>query len=798
MKEHVFTDILRLKNLKIRNENLIKQLSKDELIYLHLHLMMKDEVNEIFKEAEIPLSLEDFEKTKKNINIKRLNRDRLIEDIINIIKEDEGEENWVWFRMDTLENPALSIEYSEFYLLFYSLLSKQICAEFEKIRTNTVTEYTSKLSSFSNENKSEYNCIKSVCALYLSDKYFNLKERADKLIDGKKNKKAIESAIFELQQELAICVHNNYAIVCGDMIDENSRFIDKLKADIKKSNSQIEDKNLKIKELKEDLKQSNKQNKELQKLSDISSIENSIKEVFDKVKKIESSNSIIEKELKSNKESILKQSYEKQIDSYITKLSTSQSNLTVKSNECKELQKELDNFKRNIEDKFIDYVEENGLSDKMREFLRPLFSIHAELVNGVEENKVVVGDETDVHYNVEVRKEERKIGYVTIEDNKHFVNFANGSVKELLGLSDKIYLADGQFIIVDEDNNFIKTTASVYEDNGISIKHLNIGTVESTDPLSVRIGFELVNARSSRGFVGIYNSNQAVALNDYNQIVRAFKMAKFNADTVIKSVKARGQEVFYVLDVFRECLSLRNIETGYEDIYKVDIGDFEVNKSSIVFIKDNTIVNVLNKSIFYTSSSFYNGNVEFGPISINGDIVLLKKQNGEQVIVKNIPETYTLSEGQIIYVDEFNNFMYVASSEKTFVERVTLKKPLKQIVNTSGNRISKEIKGDVVIVGNPYYKNGYIAAFYKCGYRVKMLHGYDCGINKIIQEAKDSVAIIVNTSYCSHDNFWQIKDEVKEGALSEVKYIFTQDDGANMLLNRFLKMEADSEVAITN
>ena len=798
MQEHAFTNILRLKNLKIKNENLIKQLDKDELIYLHLHLTMKDEVKEMFNDSEIPLSLEDFEKTKKNINIKRLNRDRLIDDILNIIKEDEGEKYSKWFRMEILENPVLSIEYSEFYLLFYSLLSKQICSEFEKIRTNTVTEYTSKLSSFSKENRAEYNCIKSVCALYISDKYFSLKDRINKLMDGKKSKKAIDDAICELQQELAVCVHNNYTMVCGNIIDENDIAIEKLKADIKRVNSQIEDKNLKIKGLKDDLKHVNKQNKELQKFSDISGIENSIKEVFNKVKNIESSNSAIEKELKNNRESILKQSYEKQIDSYITKLSTSQSNLTIKSNECKVLQRELEDFKSNIEDKFINHVEENGLSEKMKEFLLPLFAMHKELINSVENNKVSIVDEREVNYNVKVKKEERKIGYVTVENNKHFVNFANGSVRELLGLSDKIYLVEGQFIIVDEDNNFIKTTASVYEDNGISIKHLNIGTVESLDPLVVRIGFELISAKSSHGFVGVYGLNQVVALNDYNQIVRAFKMAKFNADTVIESVKARGQEVFYVLDVFRECLSLRNIETGYEDIYKVDIGNFEVNKASIVFIKDGAVVNVLNKSIFYTSSSFYNGDVEFGPISVNGDIVLLKKQNGEQVIVKNIPDTYILNEGQIVYVDEFNNFMYVASSEKLFVEKSTLKKPLKQVVNTSENRISKKIKGDVVIVGNPYYKNGYIASFYKYGYRIKMLHGYDCNINKIIQEAKNSSAIIVNTSYCSHDNFWQIKDEVKEGMLKGIKYIFTQDDGANMLLNRFLKMEVDGEVAITN
>lgn len=794
MIEQTFVDIFRLKNLKIKNEKLINQLSKDELIYLHMHLTMTDSISKIFKDSEIPLSLEDFEKTKKSINIKRLSRDKLIDDILNIIKEDEGEIESKWFRIEILENPALLIKYSEFYFLFYSLFAKQICADFETIRTNTVSEYTAKLSSFSNENKPEYNCIKAICALYLSNKYFNLKDRVDILTDGKKSKKAVESAIFELQQELAICVHNNYVMASEGTIEENIRVIDKFKSDIKKLNNQIGDKNLKIKELKESLKQSNKQNKELQRLTDISIVESSIKEVFDKLKKIENSNSIIEKELKNNKESILKQSYEKQIDLYTTKLATSQSNLTIKSAECKSLQKELLDFKNNIEDKFIDYIEENGLSEKIKNIIAPIFLKQSK----IDEAEINTKVEDEFINNVPLKKEERKIGYVSIENNKHFVNFMNGYSKELLGLSDKIYLVEGQFVIVDEDNKFIKTIPSVYEDNGIPIKNLSIGTIESLDPLLARVGSELVNAKNTYGFVGIYNLNQAVVLNNYNQIVRAFKMVKFNADTVIKSIKARGQEMFYVLDVFKEYLLLRSIETGIEEMHKLDVGYFEINKSSVIFVKDNKVINVLNKSIFYTSSSFYNGNYEFGPININGDTIFLNKQDGKQVIVKNVPAAYSLNDGQIVYVDEFNNFMYVASSEKIFLEKATVKKPLKQIADTSKVKISKEIKGDVVIVGNPYYKNGYIAAFYKKGYKVKMIHGYDGNINKIIQEAKDSEAIIVNTSYCSHDNFWQIKDEVKDGNLKGIKYIFTQDDGANMLLNRFLQMEPESEIAITN
>ena len=122
MSEKLFTDVCRIDNLKIRNKNLINQLSKDEVIYLHLHLTMCEDIENILEDLSFPLSLEDFEIAKKRINLKKIKRDKLVQDILDILKEDEGIEDSKWFKTEIFKNPEIAMNHSEFYLLFYNLI----------------------------------------------------------------------------------------------------------------------------------------------------------------------------------------------------------------------------------------------------------------------------------------------------------------------------------------------------------------------------------------------------------------------------------------------------------------------------------------------------------------------------------------------------------------------------------------------------------------------------------------------------------------------------------------------------
>lgn len=802
MKENLFTDIFRIDNIKIRNKKLLNQLSSDEILYLHLNLTIKDERECLFKDLDFPISYEEFECVKKQVYTKKVRKENLIDNILNIIAENQDEEESRWFKVEIFKNPEEVDKYNDFYSIFYKFLSEKVLDEFKSIKTNMITEYTSKLSSYGKDKKPELDCIKSICSMCLAEMFLQIQDGALGEAKPKRTTKKMEAAVYELQQQLAFCVHNNYTLVCKDTIDDIENQMLTLKDNVKKGMIQIEDKNIKIKELKENLRSVTKQLKDFQKIVELTTLEDSIKDIYSKLDSLEKANEVIAKEMKITREDSIRKIYEKQIDGYVTRLSDVKRDLSLKSIECKDLKKVLDEFEKNIEGKFICYVEANGLSDKMIKFLTPLLSKEENLMEAYLRGDFSIPEsveqESEMVVAVPQPKYIRKIGYVEIEDNKHYVVFPNGMKAELGNINDRIYFAEGQFIIVDENNDFIKTTLSKYEDNGISIRSLNIGTIETLEPLVVKIGNELVDAKNSNGFNGYYNLNQVVGLNEYNQIVRAFRLVKFNADTVMASVKARGLKMYYVLNVYNGYLSLRNIETGEEGIHQIELGDIKVNKSAILFVRENKAVNALGKGQFYTSSSYYNGNVSFGPVSIVNGVVILKKQCGKSVIVENIPEHYTIKEGEVVYIDEFNNYMHTLSTDRVFVEKSISKKTAKQIIDDGDAKKTIVEKGKVVIVGNPYYKNSYIMSFYKHGYKVSVLHGYDSTINKIVQEAKDSLAIIVNTSYCSHDNFWQIKDEVKGGQLDGIRYVFTQEDGANMLLHKFNELFDNKEIAIVN
>lgn len=802
MKEHLLTNIFRIDNLKISNRKLLNQLSLYEVLYIHMNLTIKEEKEFLFKDLDLPITLEEFERIKKQVYTKKIRKEKLIDEILVNIAKSEGIEGAKWFKVEIFKKPERIANYNDFYCIFYKFLTEKVLEDFKSIRTNTVVEYTSKLSSFGKDKKPEFDCVQSICAICLAENLVKIQDEALGETKPRRTKKKVEAAIYELQQQLACCVHNNYTLVCKDTIDDIENQVVVLKDDVRKGVMQIEDKNAKIKELKENLRTVTKQLKDFQKIAELANLESSIKNIYTKLEALEKANSSMSKEIKASKEESIRKIYEKQIDGYTTKVLDLKRELSAKSIECKELKKVVDDYEKNIEGKFICYVETNGLSDSMIKFLTPLLDKEENLMesylNGNFSIPASVEQDSEMTLPLSQATYNRKIGYVEIEDDKHYVVFANGYKAELGNINDKIYFADGQFIIVDENNNFVKTTLSKYEDNGISIRGLKIGIVESLDPLVVKVGHELIDAKNNNGFNGFYHVNQVVGLNEYNQIVRSFRFVKFNADTVKASVKARGLKMYYVLDIYNRYLSLRDIETGEEGLFQIDLGEMNINKSAILFVKGNKAVNALNKGQFYTGSSYYNGNVSFGPVNIVNGAVILKKQCGKSVVVENIPENHIIKEGEVVYIDEFNNYMHTSSTDRVFVEKSISKKTAKQIVDDNDYKKTIVEKGKIVIVGNPCYKNSYIMSFYKHGYKVSVLHGYDSSINKIVQEAKDSIAIIVNTSYCSHDNFWQIKDEVKGGQLDGIGYIFTQEDGANMLLHKLNELFENKRIAVTN
>lgn len=807
MKGNFVKDVLRFNTLKIRNKSLINQLSKDELIYCHLHCCTNDEFIDELGGFNLPLSMEDYETVKRNINLKKVKINKIREDLLNFIESDESTNSTEWYDISVFENKGLS-DGNIFYVLLFSLMSKQLTEVFKGFDKGKIAKFLAEVSSYTDDKKPEYYAIKSLTAMVVLDRLNNLAD-SDEIIECMGGDKEIvkelsddvKNEIVNIQKTLVVCLYNNYTMCCKETIESMSKEYQKFKNDIKKSNLQIEERNNKIKELKENIRDLNKQLKDCQKVLELAEIKESIKTIESSLKNIEKSNSNVSDEIKNVKKSIVSTSYENQINNYITRVTDLKKELFTKSLELKELKKDFEFYKANIEDNFIEHIKNNGVSAKVLTFLKSLPSETLDLMVSEIDSKDtedIIPHKEEVPEKEEVIPIFNGIGYVSIEDNIHYVNFANGSRVQITELNDKIFLSEGQFIIVDEEFRLSKTTTSKYEDNGKSIAGLKLGVVESIEPLIIRANDEIIREVKFNGNKGYYKLNQVIALNDDNYIVRAFRTIRFNADETIKSIKSKGITAYFVLDVFSNAFfKLRNIETGVEDIYNLDTNGVDISRLSIVFVKDLVVVSATAQSKFYTASSLYKDRVVYGPIQIENGIAKITKQSGEISIVNNIPESYIIESGDVIAVDEFNNFLYISSTDDLYLEKSILRKTAKQIVNGKDNSKPIETKGEITIIGNLFYKNSYTMSFFKIGYKINMLHGYDTSINKIIQTAKDSEAIIVNTSYCSHDNFWQIKDEVKDGALSHLKYIFTQEDGANMLVHKFNELKSQDEVAIT-
>lgn len=805
MEEFSLKNFLRFNNIKIRNKSLINQLSRDELIYCHLHCCANEEFIWELGGYDLPLSKSDFENVKSKINLKKVKLNKIKEDLLKCIGLDEESNKNEWFDTSVFTNKGLS-EGNIFYVLFFSLMNRDITEVFRGYNKEKVADFLTEMSSFDKDDKPEYYVLKSLSAIVVLDNLRRLAEK-DEIIDkvdsdSKSAREASEEFIKEIdtiQKTLVLCVYNNYSICCQEVIDKMSKESNKFEKELKKNSLQLEERNTKIKELKENIKELNKQLKDCQKIIEMSEIKDSIKNIEGSIKNIEMFNNGFSDEIKSMKKNIIVTSYENQIENYITRVSDLKKELSLKSLELKEIKKEFDNYKFKIEDNFIEHIKQNGVSGKVLDFIKTLetdihnedFTFDSDIcpdsIPCIEEPSI---DNGNFAFG--------GLGYTSIEDGIHYVNFINGAKEEIIDLSDKIFLAEGQFILVDEDYRLTKTTISKYEDNGKSISSLRLGIVESVDPLIIKVNnnvVENIKFDISRGF---YKPNQVIALNDDNYIARAFRTIKFNADETVKSIKARGLDAYYVLDVFSNSFfKLRNIENGIEDIYSLETNGVDISKFSVVFVKDLTVVSVTAQSKFYTASTFYKEKVIFGPVIIENGVTKIQKQSGEISLVNNIPDSYIIDNGDVVAVDEFNNFLYVSNTNDLYLEKSMLKKTAKQVASSKDNSKPIKTKGEITIIGNLFYKNSYTMSFFKIGYKVNMLHGYDTSINKIVQTAKDSEAIIVNTSYCSHDNFWQIKDEVKDGALSHLKYIFTQEDGANMLVYKFNELQKQNEVAVT-
>ncbi|HBN85002.1 MAG TPA: hypothetical protein DDZ89_14300, partial [Clostridiales bacterium] len=197
------------------------------------------------------------------------------------------------------------------------------------------------------------------------------------------------------------------------------------------------------------------------------------------------------------------------------------------------------------------------------------------------------------------------IGYCKIQNNKHYAVFPNKDKVEIMDLPDAIYLAEGQFVLVDQYGKF---------------KYVFGSMIENTFYKNEIECFALVVVRGNQTYMdkgdGIYRKffndtnieirNQTViSIDRNNRFVRYYKPVKFVADSFMSSVKAKGHQMVFVLDISSEGVLLRDVETGKEFTRKLNQENQKLQKHHILCLDQDRFITAFSASKFYTLSTFY-------------------------------------------------------------------------------------------------------------------------------------------------------------------------------------------------
>lgn len=623
-----------------------------------------------------------------------------------------------------------------------------------------------------------------------------------------------------MRDTIIALLYNNYAYYVGTLIEKYDSYSEdsEQKKDILKV--KLEEKTQKIKVLTDEnkflKKNINKQNNQ----SDMNTLKQFVAKIDNKVDILSKSNEKMIENIIKSKNNVIEGIYNNQIKKIEEETFSLKKNLTVKNNECIELTRQLSDCKnelsllkekiqeyndKNTKQKiFIEYVKDrntskeskieifNILKNILKDDIVDLTKINLEnpdmnkdnITKDIKDIEKVSTDEELFKKSVEnmnvARKEIENLAYVTIENNTHMINFFDGSKRELKGLPENSYLINGQFIYVNNYDEYLGVLACKYQENGICIDVSSLAIVSNTQPLEANLMDGRTVEIQSKIPNMLLSKHQVVAINDKNEVVRAFKFVKFKADECMPSIKTKKQRAYFVLkNKYNEYL-LRDIETGEEKFF--NLKGAKIDNNTIVFLKNDMVRNVIANSKFYTMSDFYKNYTTTGIVSKENDTFYITTIHGEKIKVNNMPDNFNLYLGKSVVIDEFNNFLYVEKDTSWFVSSNNFIKKKSRNSNEENSEI--ETIGKVTIVGNPSYGESYRNLFKKSGYEVELLDGLKVDINEINRECKHSVALFVNTTHCSHSVSWSTQEEFKRGTYNNIKFFLSDDDGATGMIRK--------------
>ncbi|PLS18832.1 hypothetical protein CVD28_00070 [Bacillus sp. M6-12] len=471
--------------------------------------------------------------------------------------------------------------------------------------------------------------------------------------------------------------------------------------------------------------------------------------------------------------------YTKSIDGYQQQLAVAKAVEKEKDHEITMLKRKMEHLEsKTIETHVEEFIEISGFTETLYQYLEPF-------IEEYKRNKELEKKKVEEIQEPEEERMEQKVGYCLIENDIHYVVFADGSRIEINEIPENVYIGQWQFVKVQADGVFKWSYGYKFDENERDYLISDFGSViyRNNEPYLMKAVWDTKKIEVHSLRIQL-KENQVVSVNSRGQLLRFYRSFKHNANHYMDSIKAKGQVAYYVLKVFPNGLLVRNIETNVEEFKDIEIGEEQVQEQQILCVKENQIIHVYYSPKFYTFSHFYKKS-EHGTVEIKDDIVFIRKLSGEVVIVNEIPEHFSFREGEVIIVDEFNNYMMIKKGEMVYSdteERRILSASPKVSTYKKNSLKNIEVEKEILIVGKITYENTYKMSLYKSGYRAEVIDGYDPW-TKIKSSIKDKDIVVVIGNFVSHDNMWKIKDEKLD-----IPVLYPEYDGANRIVEEIDKL----------
>jgi Chromosome segregation ATPases len=749
-------------------QKLYGELDKKQLLFLHLCGQNHDRVKELFGSNNL-FDLFYEMASDQDVVLRKIKKQDVVK---NLIEEHE---------QDT--KGLVQILYYEFYkpdvilpdgLLkgIYLVVDYIFCQNLREVFMNMVKNksggFRSVLDSYFLKDKHILNFLGAIALIAKIDNFSTHFDSDD-----------IEESIYGIKNSLMERVmYYYYQINIDEVIEHNKnsvtieKKINKLTRDLEKNKEMLAKNRQLSKTLTAEKKELNGKIKELSKEKPNNDTELVTQLLTDLRKK----DDVIEqkdKEIKAVKEKPSTM-YTTLINDLNNQILTQKEQNRTKTGEIKDLKSKLFKYEnREFNEYLSQQLVENALSDKSFEIIKPYYEKY---INDVALREAVITTE------VEVPKKVSHIGYCVIENQTHYIVLPIGKKMEIINIPENTYLAENQFILIDEDGNF--RWAFQYKYDAYDTDYLIKRYASSVDGIRADKGDGILEQINRLPQSVRLRDKQIIALSADNNYIRYYMPLKYNADYFLESALIKGHTLSYVLKVFPQGCLLRNIETSEEYFKDVDRNGFELKEQIIVILKEDKIINIITFSKFYTLSSYYK-NMQYGTIEIKDERVLLRKLSDEIVLVNEVPTNIELVTGQVINIDEYNNYLSLRFEDtpeelrKPFLNSVSYKKNK----NNRDQRESIELNKSVCIIGNISFENNYKLSCCRIGYKAEVIDGYEPW-EKIRTQIKDVDLVIVISSFVSHDNMWRLKDQKDIPPV-----LYPGSDGANRITNEIIKYD---------